>query len=145
MDGSPGSNLQRQHRKLLAMGADLIKLSMKPFCDAQEVRRRLASFSGTLRVHAAMEEEGLYPQLLHAADPQVRHAAQQLHDELSGLYRKWDEFMERWPNAAAIDARTTRFRIQLAVVLAALERRMRREDAKLYPLVQQLHGAAPAQ
>ena len=145
MDSSAGSNLQRQHRKLLAMGAELIKLSMKPFCDVKEVRRQLASFSGTLRVHAAMEEEGLYPQLLEAKDPQVRETAERLHAELSGLYRKWDEFMERWPTAAAIDAHTTRFRIQLAVVLATLERRMRREDAKLYPLVEQLHGPAPAE
>jgi hypothetical protein len=131
----PGANLQRQHRKLSDLATELVALSMRPFCDAAEVRRKLAEFSGTLRIHAAMEEEGLYPALLASEDAHLRNTAERLHGELAGLYRKWDDFLAHWPDAEAIATRTTRFRFELMIVLSALRNRMRREDDELYPLV----------
>jgi hemerythrin-like domain-containing protein len=135
------ANLQRQHRKLEEMAGELVRLSMRPFLDPAEVRRSLASFSGTLRVHAAMEEEALYPELLASPDPEVRKITLGLHRELDGLYRRWDEFVERWKDADAIAKSTFTFRFDLARVLAVLARRMKREDRELYPLAER-HAAA---
>lgn len=109
---------------------------MRPFGSAEEVRRLLAQFSGTLRMHAAMEEEALYPELLASKDPEVRSIAQSLHADLDGLYGRWNEFMERWPDAETIAAKRFAFRVDLVRVLTTLGRRMKREDDELYPLVE---------
>lgn len=129
------ANLQRQHRKLQGMGLELIKLAARPSLDAAEVRRALARFSGTLRMHATMEEEVLYPDLLSSPDAEVKAVASRLHGELEGLYTRWDEFMERWRDAEAILAHPYRFRLDLTRVLTTLGRRMKKEDRQLYPLV----------
>lgn len=123
------------------MAGELVRLSMRPFADAAEIRRSLAAFSGTLRVHAAMEEEALYPELLASPDPAVRGIAEGLYRDLAGLYRRWDEFSERWKDTEAISQSTFSFRLDLARVLATLGRRMKREDRELYPLLDR-HAAA---
>lgn len=134
------TNLQRQHRKLQAMGAELIKLSFTT-SDASGLRRSLSKFSGTLLMHATMEEEALYPSLLSHADPGIRRLAERLHSELGGLYSTWDTFMERWSETREIEAHPIRFRVELTRQLARLFGRMKKEDRELYPVVYRLDRA----
>lgn len=127
-------NLQRQHKKLQAMAAELVSLAARPRPDVSLVRRALARFSGTLHMHATMEEEGLYPSLLDSRDPEVRRTAERLYRDLGGLYAMWDEFVARWDDPETIRKRPTRFRFDLGRVLLRLGMRMRREDRELYPM-----------
>ena len=127
-------NLQRQHRKLQAMAKELVSLAARPGLDPTDLRRSLARFSGALRMHATMEEEGLYPSLLESRDPEVRRVAERLYGDLGGLYAMWDEFVERWDESAAIERSPIRFRFDLGRVLFRLGMRMRREDEELYPM-----------
>ncbi len=127
-------NLQRQHQTLQTMAAEMIRLVGRPRPEVAEVRRALARFSGTLRLHATMEEDALYPRMFASDDPEVRHAAERLHADLGGLYRMWDDFMDRWDTAEAIENSLLRFRFNLGRVLFKLGIRMRREDNELYPL-----------
>lgn len=135
------NNLQRQHRKLQAMAAELIKTVGRPRPDVAEVRRLLARFSGTLRMHATMEDEVLYPSLLESDDPEVRRTAERLHRDVGGLYSMWDDFMLRWGGEEPIQRGLVRFRFDLGRVLFRLGMRMRREDKELYPLARRLQNA----
>ncbi|MBX3271191.1 MAG: hemerythrin domain-containing protein [Sandaracinaceae bacterium] len=128
------TTFRRQHRELQRLAAELSRAALTPGYDADRIVVLLRRFLGTLRVHAAMENEALYPALLAHADPDVRARARALHDELGPLYGMMDELAARWDGAEVIDARRIRFRIELARVLARLGWRMMREDRELYPM-----------
>ena len=85
-----------------------------------------------------MENEGLYPSLLAHDAPEVRSEAERLHRELGPIYGLVDDFIARWDTADAIEARTIRFRIELARLIGKLGLRMREENRVLYPLADQL-------
>lgn len=125
---------RRQHRELQRIAGELTKLALTPGAASSEIRSVLARFVGKLRVHARMETEALYPELLEHDDPSVRDRAQRLHRELGPLYGLVDEFLERWGSAEAIDARRIRFRIELGRMITKLGWRMRRENLELYPM-----------
>ena len=123
------------------MAMEMTRLAMRPGADAVEVRRRLASFAGKLRVHAAMETEALYPSLLGSADDEVRRRAAELYEALGPLYGELDRFMERWGAAGAIEQSFIRFRIDLVRMLAVLGHRMTVENRELYPMADRLAGS----
>ena len=128
------TTFRRQHRELQRLAAELSRGALAPGYDADRIVVLLHRFLGTLRVHAAMENEALYPSLLAHPDPAIRARAGALHAELGPLYGLMDDFAARWDTAAEIDARRIRFRIELARVLARLGWRMMREDRDLYPM-----------
>ena len=102
--------------------------------EAAEVRRLLAQFSGKLRIHAAMENEALYPRLLDDPDEEVRAVARRLLAEVGGLYEEFDGYTERWATAAQIAERPREFVNDTMKVMQRLGARMTREGAELYPL-----------
>lgn len=127
----------RQHEELSTVGRELVKHldSTKIAEDPSAIRRLLASFSGKLRVHAAMEQEALYPRLLASSDPAVRDKAQELLDEIGGLYELFFKHFARWSDAAAIKSDPAGFCRETMQLLHRLKIRMRRENDELYPMV----------
>lgn len=103
--------------------------------DASRCRRLLARFAGKLRVHAAMENEALYPELLRAPDPVVRATAERLFAELGPVYDEFDRFESRWPSALVIAEQPRVFVLQTLELFDILRRRMTVENKTLYPLV----------
>jgi iron-sulfur cluster repair protein YtfE (RIC family) len=131
----PTERFRRQHRELQQLAKTLTTVAVTPGADSREIRRHLATFAGKLRVHAAMETEALYPELLASTDAEVKGRAQRLFDEVGGLYDHFDGFIAQWDDPAAIDARRIRFRIELLRTLAILGRRMIKENRELYPMI----------
>lgn len=103
--------------------------------NAAPCRRLLARFAGKLRVHAAMENEALYPELLRSRDPAVRAVAERLFRELGPVYDEFDRFEARWPSAHEIAAEPRTFILQTLELFEILRRRMSVENKTLYPLV----------
>lgn len=137
---SATAGFRRQHEELEAAAFELLQglVPDAPPLDAAEMRRKLARFTGKLKLHAAMEEEALYPRLLHHADQALREKAQQLLDDVGPLYGAYFAFSGRWMQAAAIEEDPAVFRGDLFRVLKLLGKRLRRENAELYPLVDSL-------
>lgn len=127
----------RQHEDLSAVGKELVAHldSTKIAHDPSTIRRLLAAFSGKLRVHAAMEQEALYPRLLANSDPAIRDKAQALLDEVGGLYELFFKHLARWSDAAAIKEDPEGFCRETMQLLHRLKVRMQRENEELYPLV----------
>lgn len=134
--GSSTAHFVRQHEELLALGKDLVRsLDTRALAvDPTPAQRLLATFTGRLRVHAAMEGQALYPRLLASPEPEVAAKARQLWDEVGTLYGEFFNHQRRWPDRAAIQADPESFCRDTMQLLHKLRMRMKRENDELYPL-----------
>ena len=138
------SRCLRQHEELAALAKQLVQsLDTRVLAvDATPARRTLAIFSGRLRVHAAMEQEALYPRLLSSSDPEVAAKAQQLFDEIGDIYEVFFKHLSLWPDAASIKVDPEAFCRDTMALLYRLKQRMKRENEELYPLVERVDASA---
>jgi len=128
----------RQHEELSLLAKDLLKnLDTNAITkDPTIVRRALATFSGKLRVHAAMEQEALYPRLLASDDLEVRGKAEDLLAEVGDLYELFFKHLGRWNDAVAIKGDPETFCRETMQLLYRLKVRMKRENEELYPMAE---------
>jgi hemerythrin superfamily protein len=137
---SATAGFRRQHEELETAAFELLThlVPDAPPLDSSEMRRKLARFTGKLKLHAAMEEEALYPRLLAHKDEELRQKARALLDEVGSLYGEYFAFSARWLKPGAIEEETSAFGEDLFRVLKLLGKRLRRENRELYPLVDAL-------
>jgi hemerythrin-like domain-containing protein len=103
--------------------------------EAAAVRADLARFNGKLRIHAAMENQALYPALFDDPDPAVSNLAHSMFAEVGSLYARFDEFARRWADTEQIARQADRFVNETVEMFQILGRRMMRENEELYPMV----------
>jgi len=129
-----------QHRELVALAEVLIRtLDVAALAqDPGPARSALAKFLGVLKVHAAMENEALYPRLLQHDDAAVRGVAQRLLQDVEGIYDRVFAYGTRWRTPSAIADEPAAFANDTREVMQLLGERIRRETAELYPLADQL-------
>ena len=127
---------QRQHEELGRLAAEIAG-RLDPAAlerEAGEIRRLVARFAGKLRMHAAMENEALYPRLRAHPDPEVRDAAERLWTEVGSIYGEFDRYSKRWLVGDAIAREPRAFALDTHAIFARLGTRMFRENRELYPL-----------
>lgn len=127
----------RQHEELSVVAKELMKHldSVRIAEDPAPVRRMLASFSGKLRVHAAMEQEALYPRLLASSDSAVRDKANELLEEVGDLYELFFRHLSKWSDGPLIRSDAEGFCRETMQLFHRLKVRMKRENEELYPMV----------
>ena len=132
----PSLRFRRQHEELMGLAAKLHHelVPSKIAADPAEARRLLARFRGLLTVHAAMENDALYPRLLAHADAEVRAKAKTLLDDVGSIYDGIHEHGRRWSDGAIIQRDAASFVRETLEMLKTLGRRMARENKELYPL-----------
>ena len=133
---APSLRFRRQHEELMNIAAKLFPelVPAKIATDPTEARRLMARFRGLLVVHAAMENEALYPRLLEHPRAEVRDVAKKLLAEVGSLYDGVHVHAERWSDAAAMQRDPSAFVRDTLELLKLLGRRMVRENQELYPL-----------
>jgi len=143
--GATTSRFARQHEELILLAKELVMaLDTRTLsADPNPVRRLLAAFSGRLRVHAAMEQEALYPRLLASSDPEVVAKATELLDEIGDIYRIFFTHLGRWSDADMIKDDPESFCRDTMALLHRLRVRMKRETEELYPLADRLEPQSP--
>lgn len=146
--GSPGSTdrFVRQHEELMLLGKALGReLDTRTIAeDPSRVRRALAAFSGKLRIHAAMEQQALYPRLLASDDAAVAGKARALESEIGPLYQSFFDYLATWSAPGAIQNEMEGFCRETMLQLYQLSTRMKRENRELYPLVDALDTRSTA-
>jgi hypothetical protein len=100
---------------------------------ARDARSLVATLSGKVRVHLAMEDRSLYPDLLAHANPTVREKARRFQAEMGELGKAFFAYVARWPHHQAVAADPAAFGRETRDVLRALAARMLAEDTDLYP------------
>lgn len=133
-------SFRRQHAELAALAVDIRnRLSVEEIeRDARGIRTALARFGGKLRVHARMENEALYPDLMTHRDGSVRREAGRLLDEVGLLYATFDRLEQRWPTADVLAEQPREFILDVLGCFEQLGRRMSAENKTLYPLADAL-------
>jgi hemerythrin HHE cation binding domain-containing protein len=138
-------NLTRQHRELVRTATEMFgwldaaKLRAR---GAGDVHRALSSLSGILKVHLAMEDRSLYPNLVNHRDVALRTLAVRFLDERAAIRQKYDDYKARWHSTAAIEARADEFIDETRKILGLLWNRMKMEDDVLHPEIVRVFAAA---
>ena len=129
-------SFRRQHAELAALAMEIRgRLTADEIeRDARGVRTALARFGGKLRMHARMENEALYPDLMAHPDEAVRSKASQLLDEVGTLYAMFDHLEQRWASAEVVASKPREFILDVLACFESLGRRMSVENKTLYPL-----------
>jgi hypothetical protein len=132
---------RRQHAELGDLATALVALLTHEWggIRADEAQRTLSQLAGKLRVHAAMENEALYPRLLTHDDDRVREVARGFVDEFGAAYRKFLEFRARWVTAETIAQAPDAFALEARAAIAILGERIAHENAELYRMVDTLY------
>jgi hemerythrin-like domain-containing protein len=129
-------SFRRQHAELASLALDIRnRLSVEEIeRDARGIRTLLARFGGKLRMHARMENEALYPDLMTHRDESVRRQAGKLLDEVGALYAVFDRLEQKWASAEVIAPDPRAFILDVLACFDQLGRRMSVENKTLYPL-----------
>ncbi len=130
------ARFRQQHRELQKLAADLVReLYDGTFPDdIMPTLRARARFCGQLRVHAAMEDEALYPWLRGHPDAELRDIGQRLADELGPIYQTFFAYDESWtPDEVRRDPAA--FALATSEVLQMLHERMVHENRTIYDRV----------
>jgi hypothetical protein len=120
-------NFRRQHKELAGIATALESIS-----EPTTSRHLLSELAGKLQMHAAMEEQALYPRLLADARPEVALVAQRLREEYGGVYKTVDAFIRRWRPAGVIETAPDAFADETKTIVAALRQRIDVEERELY-------------
>lgn len=103
---------------------------------AAEIRGRLSALMGKLSLHLAMEDNALYPSLEKHANAKVREIGVRFAREMAGVKPTVEAFAKKW-SEAEIAANAAAFCAETKQLFAVLGDRIKRENAELYPLLEQ--------
>jgi len=95
-----------------------------------------------LQVHLASEDKTLYPALMAHQNTKIQKLAIELFVQEGSLKDKLIRFLATWSNEASIEEDASWFCELAGNLVAALRRRVEREDCELFALVrseQQAH------
>lgn len=131
-------SFRKQHDDL-ALALQKIESMIKASpLNATELSQLLASVAGKINMHLAMEDQSLYPAMLKSNNTKVVEAAKKFQAEMGGLKEVFVKFCQEWGIASKISANEDGFRTQMTGIIAALRKRVAKENTELYPLADQI-------
>lgn len=139
---SPTHRFRRQHGELGDLAKTLVGLVADEAAlarDPSAARRALSALTGKLKVHAAMEDEALYPRLLVHSNGELREAAKRIHDSFGGIYAAFSTYSEEWPSSK-IEASPRAFAQATRETMRVLASRIQLENDELYALVDRVEA-----
>ena len=134
--------LRQEHAQLVEIVGRLSKIiaqSHPPSAgDLFKIRHELTS---TLIAHLKAEDWVLYPRLVASPDPQLSKRAREFWEEMGGLAEAYAAHTDKW-TAHSIAAHWSGYCEEMHGIIAALTRRIQRENHDLYPMLEALGKAA---
>ncbi|WP_404369805.1 hemerythrin domain-containing protein [Sphingomonas sp. MMS24-J45] len=123
--------LSKEHEELEALANKLLVEvdAVSPGKDLSSLRWRLTH---VLMVHLAKEDKVLYPRLL--ARPETRTVAKRFAEEMGDLGEAYKVYTAAWP-IDRVEADWPGFGEATRKMMAALRRRIAREERDLYPRI----------
>ena len=134
-------NSRRQHVELRRLSDELLSVvESPPPLDERAAQRVLSRLVGVLKVHVAMEIDGLYPPLLQHEQNEVRSMASEMVRRLRATYDGFLEFRLTWtPEAVRADPASFAKRAQALVT--NLHKATQNEESDLYNKVDAIYAA----
>jgi hypothetical protein len=123
--------IRLQHDSISEHAAALAAAVSKPdYSPVAAIRWKLAR---ELIAHLAVEDRWLYPTLIASPDRKTADTAKRFKNEMGGLADAFTNYMGKW-NDQRIVAEWPAYCAETKTLLAALTKRVRRENKDLYPL-----------
>ena len=130
------ASLRHQHDELLELARRLEEhLTLDGAVNHHQFLHALLEELGTsLSQHLEEEDEALYASLLESLDPAVQRFSLEFREEMDAIVEAFDEYEHRWPTGTSIRRDPTGFVAHSKWILPMLERRLERENERLYPI-----------
>ena len=128
---------RKHHDEILGIAREINALLGATIADgdAETIRKLLSKLAGLVNVHLAMEDKGLYPELLAHGDASVKATARRFSDEMGSVAAAFVAYINTWPTSTAIKADPARFTTESKGIFNALSKRIHRENTELYVLL----------
>lgn len=127
---------KHQHLDIRAAIEDLRKLVQAGIAEnADRIAARIVAFSGTVKLHLAVEDKTLYPALESGGDAALARMSRLYQHEMQGIVGAYFDFALRWNTGRHVAAAPEQFRAEANVVLRQVFERIQREDREFYPAI----------
>lgn len=125
-----------QHDELLEKAGEISKLLNEETLskDATAMRDLLSGLLGKLKMHLAVEDKALYPQLKNCGNHEVAAISIQYQEEMGGIGEFVANYSKHWPSAYAISDDAKGFIDETNQLISALATRIKKENDYLYKL-----------
>ncbi|MBP2629096.1 MAG: Hemerythrin cation binding domain protein [Firmicutes bacterium] len=131
------NNLLRQHQEMLDLAAKISayqsQLQVKE--NGSTISTLLSQLAGKLKMHLMVEDQFVYPKLAMHSDVQIQKTSQNFANEMGDLGKAFDNYKTRYMGANKIADNADMFITDTKNVVAALTKRMDKENQLLYPLL----------
>lgn len=143
MDGSltrRTAQFRQQHAEIVEVVQDITFFIRETSVvnDIPEIVSLLIRLSGKLKVHLAMEDSSLYPDMLNSSNEKAVETAQAFQEEMGGLAKAFLDYMSNWRSPDSIADNPEGFKVATAGLFEALGDRVQRENSDLYRLADEL-------
>ena len=128
------TKLTQEHAELEMLATQLLSLTREDTPAADETSSLRWKMMRKLATHLAKEDNLLYPRLFNSDDKVIAALARQFADEMGGLIDIYKSYMARWTSERIADEWQL-FCSETETVMAALVRRVEREEGELYPML----------
>ena len=135
--GNAITSLKEHHIELLGLSKQLVSALDAQDLDScvDDIRLLFTKLLGHLEFHLLSEDEHLYPVLLQHPDERVRWTAERFMEQLGGLANAVEMYKANWRGREQILAEPESFGHDMRVLVAALAKRINKEENELFPLV----------
>jgi hemerythrin-like domain-containing protein len=131
---------RKQHQELLGIASQIDKqLRAEQLSkDASSVRGLLSTLFGKLKLHLALEDKALYPELIKDSDATTVATARKFAAEMGSISAVVNGYALKWKSTSAIENAPDGFITETKGLFEALANRIKREDNELYALADKL-------
>lgn len=130
-------NYIKQHDEIIVLIKELsFKISTENNMDnIKDIRELISKISGKLKIHLALEDKNLYPELLKSNRSEVVSKANLFIKEMGDLSDYFHKYIERWSNYSKINSDYNSFIKETEFVIEAITNRIEKENTMLYTLL----------
>lgn len=130
---------KHQHIEIMESVTELRNLAKSGVAEhATQIAKKIISMSSVIKLHLSVEDTVLYPALQKSRDPAHLALGSRYQSEMDGLAAAYMKFAEKWLSAKQIADDADGFKSDANVVFKALHDRIQKENAELYPALEQI-------
>lgn len=112
--------------------------------NADEISKQLNFLTGKLKMHLAIEDEFLYPNLKKNSDTNVQNMTEKFSQEMGGIAKAFMDYRAKWPTPSKMKENANDFIKDTEAVFKVLKDRIDRENNQLYALADKVCGSKAA-
>ncbi len=127
-------NFRKQHDDLLAQATEILNLTNRSEINenVDTLRRLIARLAGKLKLHLAIEDDSLYPELYKQPDKELQDTAMRFNKEMGGINTEFQSYLDNWPISMAITNDPDNFIKETKSIFGVLAERINKENTVLY-------------